>query len=231
MSIRPKAVCLLSGGLDSSTCLGIAIRDGFDCYCLSFDYGQRHRIELTAAARIAKNLGATDHRVATIDLRIFGQSALTDVIEVPKGRSMEQMGSSIPVTYVPARNTIFLSFALAYAEVIESSDIFIGVNAIDYSGYPDCRPEFINAFETLGNLATKTGVEGRTKLRVHAPLAHMNKADIARTAVELGIDLALTHTCYDPGECGIACGECDACLLRKKGFAEAGLQDSIVYAK
>ena len=231
MPIRPKAVCLLSGGLDSSTCLAIAIRDGFDCYCLSFDYGQRHRIELTAAARVAKNLGAKDHRVATIDLRIFGQSALTDAIEVPKGRGIEQMGSSIPVTYVPARNTIFLSFALAYAEVIESSDIFIGVNAIDYSGYPDCRPEFIEAFEKLGNLATKAGAESRTKLRIHTPLAQMNKADIARAAVDLGVDLALTHTCYDPDEQGISCGECDACLLRKKGFAEAGLQDSIVYAK
>jgi 7-cyano-7-deazaguanine synthase len=231
MPIRPKAVCLLSGGLDSSTCLAIAIRDGFDCYCLSFDYGQRHRIELTAASRVAKNLGAKDHRVATVYLRIFGQSALTDAIEVPKGRGIEQMGSSIPVTYVPARNTIFLSFALAYAEVIESSDIFIGVNAIDYSGYPDCRPEFIDAFEKLGNLATKAGAEGRTKLRIHTPLAQMNKADIARAAVDLGVDLALTHTCYDPDEQGISCGECDACLLRKKGFAEAGLQDSIVYAK
>jgi 7-cyano-7-deazaguanine synthase len=231
MSLRPKAICLLSGGLDSSTCLAIAIRDGFDCYCLSFDYGQRHRIELTAAARIAKNLGAVDHRVAVIDLRIFGNSALTDVIEVPKRRKPEQMATGIPVTYVPARNTIFLSFALAYAEVVEASDIFIGVNAIDYSGYPDCRPEFIGAFEKLANLATKASIEGRTTLRVHAPLAQMTKADIARKAVELEVDLALTHSCYDPDDLGVSCGECDACLLRKKGFAEAGLYDPIAYAR
>lgn len=231
MSIRPKAICLLSGGLDSSTCLAIAMREGFDCYCLSFDYGQRHRIELTAASRVARNLRAKDHRVAAIDLRMFGQSALTDAIEVPKGRDMEQMGSGIPVTYVPARNTIFLSFALAYAEVVEASDIFIGVNAIDYSGYPDCRPEFIEAFEKLANLATKAGVEGRTTLRIHAPLAQMSKADIARKAVELGVDLALTHSCYDPDDLGISCGECDSCLLRKRGFAEAGLHDPIAYAR
>lgn len=207
------------------------MREGFDCYCLSFDYGQRHRIELTAASRVARNLRAKDHRVAAIDLRMFGQSALTDAIEVPKGRDMEQMGSGIPVTYVPARNTIFLSFALAYAEVVEASDIFIGVNAIDYSGYPDCRPEFIEAFEKLANLATKAGVEGRTTLRIHAPLAQMSKADIARKAVELGVDLALTHSCYDPDDLGISCGECDSCLLRKRGFAEAGLHDPIAYAR
>ena len=226
-----KAICLLSGGLDSSTCLAMARQEGFDCYCLSFDYGQRHRIELTAAARVAQNLGAKDHRIAVIDLRIFGHSALTDSIEVPKGRDAGAMAQGIPITYVPARNTIFLSFALAYAEVVEASDIFIGVNAIDYSGYPDCRPEFIEAFERLGNLATKAGVEGRTKLRIHTPLVQMSKADIARKAVELGVDLALTHSCYDPDDQGLSCGECDSCLLRKRGFAEAGLVDRVVYAR
>ncbi|MFZ0589186.1 MAG: 7-cyano-7-deazaguanine synthase QueC [Bryobacteraceae bacterium] len=226
-----KAVCLLSGGLDSSTCLAIARQAGFECYCLSFDYGQRHKIELDAAARVARNLGARDHRVAVIDLRAFGRSALTDEIEVPKRRSLEHMGSGIPITYVPARNTIFLSFALAYAEVLEASDVFIGVNALDYSGYPDCRPEFIEAFEKMANLATKAGVEGRTRLRIHTPLAAMTKADIARKAVELGVDLALTHSCYDPDEQGRSCGECDACLLRKKGFAEAGLEDAVAYVR
>jgi 7-cyano-7-deazaguanine synthase len=229
MSPSLKAVCLLSGGLDSSTCLAIARSEGFDCYCLSFDYGQRHRIELDAAAKVAKSLGAKDHRVATIDLRMFGQSALTAEIDVPKRGAATAMGDGIPITYVPARNAIFLSFALAYAEVLEVSDIFIGVNAIDYSGYPDCRPEFIHAFETMGNLATKAGVEGRTKLRIRMPLASMTKADIARKAVELGVDLALTHSCYDPDAEGRPCGECDSCLLRKKGFAESGLEDPLPY--
>jgi len=229
MSPSLKAVCLLSGGLDSSTCLAIARSEGFDCYCLSFDYGQRHRIELDAAAKVAKSLGAKDHRVATIDLRAFGHSALTAEIDVPKRRAV--MGDGIPITYVPARNAIFLSFALAYAEVLEVSDIFIGVNAIDYSGYPDCRPEFIHAFETMGNLATKAGVEGRTKLRIRMPLASMTKADIARKAVELGVDLALTHSCYDPDAEGRPCGECDSCLLRKKGFAESGLEDPLPYRR
>jgi 7-cyano-7-deazaguanine synthase len=174
-------------------------------------------------------MGARDHRVAVIDLRVFGQSALTDAVEVPKGRSIHQMSSAIPVTYVPARNTIFLSLALAYAEVLEASDIFIGVNAIDYSGYPDCRPEYIRAFETMGNLATKAGVEGRTRLKIHTPLAQLSKADIARKAVDLGVDLALTHSCYDPDAEGRSCGECDSCLLRKRGFKEAGLDDRIVY--
>lgn len=230
MRQTPKAVCLLSGGLDSSTCLAIARKQGFDCFCLSFDYGQRHRIELAAAAKIGRSLGAKDHRVVVIDLRVFGNSALTDEVAIPKGRGAEEMGAGIPVTYVPARNTIFLSFALAYAEVLEASDIFIGVNAIDYSGYPDCRPEFIQAFEIMGNLATKAGVEGRTQLKIHAPLSAMSKADIARKAVELGVDLALTHSCYDPDAEGRSCGECDSCLLRKKGFAEAGLRDEVLYA-
>jgi 7-cyano-7-deazaguanine synthase len=221
----------LSGGLDSSTCLAIARQEGFDCYCLSFDYGQRHRIELAAAARVAKSLGAKDHRVVTIDLRVFGHSALTDEIDVPKRREASGMADGIPVTYVPARNAIFLSFALAYAEVLEASDIFIGVNAIDYSGYPDCRPEFIHAFETMGNLATKAGVEGRTNLRIRMPLVSMTKADIARKAVEFGVDLALTHSCYDPDPEGRPCGECDSCLLRKKGFAEAGLEDALSYRR
>jgi 7-cyano-7-deazaguanine synthase len=229
MEYPPKAVCLLSGGLDSSTCLAIARDQGFRCYCLSFDYGQRHRIELAAASRVAKSLGAADHRIVAIDLRVFGQSALTDNVDVPKGRNAEDMGQGIPITYVPARNTIFLSFALAYAEVLEASDIFIGVNAIDYSGYPDCRPEFIEAYETMGNLATKAGVEGRTRLKIHMPLATMSKAQIARKAVELGVDVAMTHSCYDPDSEGRACGECDSCLLRKKGFLEAGLLDTIEY--
>jgi 7-cyano-7-deazaguanine synthase len=227
-SPQPKAVCLLSGGLDSSTCLAIARRQGFACYCLSFDYGQRHRVELEAAARIANSLGARERRVAHIDLRVFGNSALTDDIDVPKGRDAHEMNRGIPVTYVPARNTIFLSFALAYAEVLEASDIFIGVNAIDYSGYPDCRPEFIRSFETMGNLATKAGVEGRTRLQIHMPLISMSKADIVRKAVELGVDLSLTHSCYDPDALGQPCGECDSCLLRAKGFAEAGIPDPLL---
>jgi 7-cyano-7-deazaguanine synthase len=226
-----KAVCLLSGGLDSSTCLAIARQQGFACYCLSFDYGQRHRIELEAATRIAHSLGAIEHRTAVIDLRVFGKSALTDQIDVPKGEAPSSPDSGIPVTYVPARNAIFLSFALAYAEVLEASDIFIGVNAIDYSGYPDCRPEFIAAFENMANLATKAGVEGRTSIGIRTPLSGMGKADIARKAVELGVDLRLTHSCYDPDPEGRPCGECDSCLLRKKGFADAGLIDPLPYLK
>lgn len=219
-----KAVCLLSGGLDSSTCLAIARRDGYECYALSFDYGQRHRIELQAAARVAANLGAVRHITVPINLRVFGGSALTDDIEVPKERS-----EGIPVTYVPARNTVFLSLALAWAEVLESSDIFIGVNAIDYSGYPDCRPEFIEAFERMANLATKAGVEGRTHVRIHTPLIAMTKADIVRTAHALGVDFRLTHSCYDPDAQGRPCGLCDSCVLRKKGFAEAGVADPLDY--
>lgn len=218
-------MCLLSGGLDSATCLAIARNEGFDCYCLSFDYGQRHAIELQAAARVAKSLGACEHRVVRFDLRQFGGSALTAEIDVPKDRDEDQMSGSIPVTYVPARNTIFLSFALAYAEVTGSESIFIGVNAIDYSGYPDCRPEYIHAFEAMANLATKAGVEGETKLRIRMPLVEMTKADIVRTASTLGVDLGLTHSCYDPDGAGGACGRCDSCRLRQKGFEEAGLAD------
>jgi 7-cyano-7-deazaguanine synthase len=224
-----KAVCLLSGGLDSATCLGVAIRDRYECYALSFDYGQRHRIELEAAAKVARHFRAREHRVVHIDLRAFGGSALTSEIEVPKGRSAEEMGHSIPITYVPARNTIFLSYALAWAEVLECSDIFIGVNAIDYSGYPDCRPEFIAAFERMANLATKAGVEGRTFTRIHTPLSKLGKAEIVRLGQEVGVDFALTHSCYDPGEGGRPCGQCDSCLLRRKGFREAGVKDPTEY--
>jgi len=220
-----KAVCLLSGGLDSATCLAYARREGFECYALSFDYGQRHRIELEAARRIAEALGAADHRVAKIDLRVFGHSALTDEIEVPKGRDETAMAHGIPITYVPARNTIFLSFALAWAEVLEASDIYIGVNALDYSGYPDCRPEFIEAFERMSNLATKAGVEGRTRIQIRTPLIRLSKADIVQLGRELNVPFALTHSCYDPDARGRACGACDSCLLRAKGFREAGIVD------
>ena len=225
---KPRAVCLLSGGLDSTTCLAIAQDAGFACYCLSFDYGQRHIFELEAAARIASHMRVAEHRTAKIDLRVFGGSALTDSLPVPKGRDTQAMSASIPVTYVPARNTIFLSYALAYAEVLAASHIFIGVNAIDYSGYPDCRPEFIAAFERLANLATKAGVEGRTKLQLETPLIEMTKADIVRKALALGVDLGLTHTCYDPDPQGRPCGACDACVLRRKGFEEAGVNDPLV---
>jgi 7-cyano-7-deazaguanine synthase len=217
----------LSGGLDSSTCLAIARQQGFDCYCLSFDYGQRHAVEIEAAAKIARQLGAREHRVTKIDLRSFGGSALTGDIDVPKDRDESEMGSGIPITYVPARNTIFLAFALAYAEVSGSADIFIGVNAIDYSGYPDCRPEFIHAFEAMANLATKAGVEGKSKFKIHMPLIEMGKPDIVRKATELGVDLGLTHSCYDPGPAGRPCGHCDSCILRQKGFAAAGLIDPL----
>jgi len=225
-----KAVCLLSGGLDSATCLALARRDGYECYALSFDYGQRHRIELEAAARVAAFFGAREHRTARIDLRAFGASALTAEIDVPKHRSSDEMEQGIPVTYVPARNTIFLAYALAWAEVLECSDIFIGVNAIDYSGYPDCRPEFIQAFEHMANLATKAGVEGRTLVRIHTPLITLSKAGIVRLAAELGLNFSLTHSCYDPDAEGRACGHCDSCILRRKGFAEAGVEDTVVYA-
>ncbi len=224
-SERKKALCLLSGGLDSSTCLALARREGYGCYALSFDYGQRHRVELEAAARVAASIGVERHLVARIGLDAFGGSALTGDIAVPKARSAEEMGHGIPITYVPARNTIFLSFALAWAEVLESSDIFIGVNALDYSGYPDCRPEYLEAYQRMANLATKTGVEGRTNLTIHAPLMHLNKAQIVKLAHELGLDFSLTHSCYDPGRDGHPCGQCDACLLRRKGFEEAGIED------
>ena len=230
MATKKRAVCLLSGGLDSSTCLAVATRAGFECYALSsLDYGQRHRIELQAAARVAQHLGAKQHMVAPLNLRLFGGSALTAEIDVPKGRSAEAMGHGIPITYVPARNTIFLSFALAWAEVLEAADVFIGINAIDYSGYPDCRPEYIEAFELMANLATKAGVEGRTKLKIHSPLLKLSKAGIVQLALESGVDFRLTHSCYDPDEQGRACGECDSCLLRRKGFAEAGVDDPLEY--
>ena len=220
-----NAVCLLSGGLDSATSLGVARRDGFDCYALSFDYGQRHRIELEAAARVARHFGVREHRVIRIDLRAFGGSALTADIAVPKHASVEELPPGIPITYVPARNTIFLAYAMAWAEVLESSDVFIGVNAIDYSGYPDCRPEFIAAFEKMANLATKAGVEGRTTLRIHTPLLRLDKAGIVKLAAEVGVDFAATHSCYDPDPHGRPCGQCDSCLLRRKGFREAGIED------
>ena len=222
-----RAVCLLSGGLDSSTCLALARREGFECSALSFDYGQRHRGELEAAARVAKSLGAARQLVVRIDLRVFGHSALTDDIAVPKGRSASEMAADIPVTYVPARNTVFLSYALAWAETLEASDIFIGVNALDYSGYPDCRPEYIEAFERMANLATKAAVEGRTRIKIHTPLIWLSKAEIVKLGRELGVDFGLTHSCYDPDPAGRPCGACDSCLLRKKGFAEAGIKDPL----
>ena len=224
-----KAVCLLSGGLDSSTCLALARREGFECYALSFDYGQRHRAELDAARRVAAHLGAARHLVARIDTEVFAGSALTGGADVPKSRSAEQMSDGIPVTYVPARNTVFLSYALAWAEVLEAADIFIGVNAIDYSGYPDCRPEYIQAFERMANLATKAAVEGRARIRIHAPLASLTKAGIVRLGTKLGVDFGLTHSCYDPDPAGLPCGACDSCQLRRKGFAEAGLVDPLEY--
>jgi 7-cyano-7-deazaguanine synthase len=225
LPLPPKAVCLLSGGLDSSTCLALARREGYACYALTFDYGQRHRYELEAAERVAAFIGAEKRVVTRIALEAFGGSALTADIAVPKGRSAAEMGEGIPVTYVPARNTIFLSFALAWAETLESSDIFIGVNALDYSGYPDCRPEYIEAYERMANLATRAGVEGRTRLKIHTPLIGLTKAAIVKLARELGVPFGLTHSCYDPGPGGRPCGQCDACLLRAKGFQEAGIED------
>ena len=223
-------VVLLSGGIDSSTTLALAITEGFDPYALSFDYGQRHQIETEAARCVANSLGTKEHRIAKIDLRVFGGSALTDEIAMPKQRSESEIPQGIPMTYVPARNTIFLAYALAWAEVIPANDIFLGVNAIDYSGYPDCRPEFIETFENLANVGTKAGVEGRP-FQIHTPLIKLSKAQIIRKAVELGVDLSLTHSCYDPTPEGLACGECDSCLLRLKGFREAGIKDPIRYAK
>ena len=225
-----RAVVLLSGGIDSTTTLAIAIAEGYEAYTLSFDYGQRHQVETETAWRVADSLGAKEHRVAKIDLRVFGGSALTGDIDMPKQRSETEIADGIPVTYVPARNTIFLAYALAWAEVIQAADIFLGVNAIDYSGYPDCRPEFIEAFQTVANVGTKAGVEGR-RFQIHTPLIKFSKAEIIRKAVELGVDLSLTHSCYDPSPDGLACGECDSCLLRLKGFREAGIQDPIRYAK
>ena len=231
-SVTPRnrsAVVLLSGGLDSATTAGIARAEGFQLFALSIDYGQRHRFELEAARRVADALGAARHVVASVDLKQFGGSALTDQIAVPLDRDEEQMSASIPITYVPARNTVFLSLALGYAEVVGAADLFIGVNAVDYSGYPDCRPEFIAGFEKLANLATKAGVEGTMKFRIRTPLIDMTKAEIIRRGTELGVAYGLTHSCYAPNDCGIACGRCDACRLRLKGFAEAGLTDPIAY--
>lgn len=228
-SNKRKAVVLLSGGLDSSTVLAIARSEGYDAYALTFRYGQRHEAEIEAARRIARLNNVSEHVVAEIDLRAFGGSALTDEIEVPKGRAPEEISEGIPVTYVPARNTIFLSFALAWAEVIGACDIFIGVNALDYSGYPDCRPEYIEAFQRMADLATKAGVEGRQKLVIHTPLIRWTKAQIVRKGIELGVDYSLTVTCYDPSAEGAACGQCDACQLRLKGFAENGMNDPARY--
>lgn len=220
-----KAVVLLSGGLDSATALAESVAAGFAPYALSFRYGQRHAHELDAARRVAERQGVAEHRIVDIDLRQFGGSALTSSIDVPKRERAEQIGDEIPVTYVPARNTIFLSFALAWAEVLAAWDVFIGVNALDYSGYPDCRPEFIRAFESLANLATKGAVEGRGRLRVHTPLISFTKAEIIRRGLALGVDYSLTTSCYDPSPDGASCGHCDSCLLRRKGFAENGLAD------
>jgi 7-cyano-7-deazaguanine synthase len=229
MPARAKAVVLLSGGLDSTTTLASALHRGLAPYALTFRYGQRHAAEVEAARRVAQHFGVVEHKIVDIDLRLFGGSALTADIAVPKGRSTEEIGHGIPVTYVPARNTIFLSYALAWAEVLAAADIFLGVNALDYSGYPDCRPEFIEAFEKLAHLATKAGVEGRLRLKVHTPLIHLSKAEIIRTGLSLGVDYRLTTSCYDPAPTGEACGRCDACLLRLKGFAENGLADPIRY--
>ena len=225
----PKAVVLLSGGLDSTTVLAIARHEGFEPYALSFDYGQRHKHELESARRVAEAFGVPAHKTIECDLRAFGGSALTDTIDVPKGRSIESISAAdIPVTYVPARNTIFLSFALAWAEVLGASDIFIGVNALDYSGYPDCRPEYIGAYERMANLATKAAVAGAQQLRIHTPLIHLTKAQIIRRGTELGVDYSLTSSCYDPSEDGRPCGTCDSCQLRARGFAEAATPDPLV---
>ncbi|HEY0981856.1 MULTISPECIES: 7-cyano-7-deazaguanine synthase QueC [unclassified Schlesneria] len=229
VDVPRKAVVLVSGGLDSATILAIAASSGFELYAMSFDYGQRHRFELEAANRVCSAAGVKRHITVPLDLRAFGGSALTDEIAVPKDRSDNEMSDGIPITYVPARNTIFLSVALGWAEVLGASDLFVGVNAVDYSGYPDCRPEFIAAFETLANLATKSGVEGTGKWTVHAPLLTLTKADIIRKGLELGVDYSLTHSCYDPDPQGRSCGHCDSCQLRLKGFADAGLKDPARY--
>ncbi|MGI9089362.1 MAG: 7-cyano-7-deazaguanine synthase QueC [Chthoniobacterales bacterium] len=224
-----SAVVLLSGGLDSAVTLAAARADGFEAYALSFDYGQRHRVELESARRVANSLGARAHQVAQIDLRIFGGSALTSDLAVPHGRSADEMSHGIPITYVPARNTIFLSYALAWAEVLGCANIFLGVNAVDYSGYPDCRPEFLQAFEALAAVATKAGVEGG-RFQIHAPLLRLSKTEIVRKGMELGVDFSLTHSCYDPTASGAACDVCDSCQLRRQGFANAGISDPIRYA-
>lgn len=229
MRKKNKAIVLSSGGLDSTTAMAVARQEGYEIYSLSFRYGQRHALELEAAERVAKALGAEEHLVVDMDLARIGGSALTDDLDVPKARTDEAMKQGIPVTYVPGRNTIFLSYALAWAEVIGASDIFIGVNAVDYSGYPDCRPEYIEAFEHLANLATKAGVEGQMPMRIRAPLIQMTKAEIIQKGMELGVDYRMTHSCYDPSPEGKACGYCDSCLLRKRGFREAGVADPTDY--
>lgn len=229
MTIEKKALVLSSGGIDSTTALAIARSEGYEIYCLSFRYGQRHAVELKAAEKIAKIYDAKRHLIVDIDLSIIGGSALTDKMKVPKRRAVKEISNEIPITYVPARNTIFLSYALAWAEVLGISDIFIGVNAVDYSGYPDCRPEYIESYEHMANLATKAGVEGKTRLKIRTPLINMSKAEIIKKGMELGVDFSGTHSCYDPTSEGLACGLCDSCLLRKKGFHEAGLQDPIKY--
>ena len=231
MGEKKKAVVLLSGGLDSATALAVARAEGYALFALSFRYGQRHSVELESAARVARAIGVERHLILNIDLDAIGGSALTDDIEVPKQRSDEEISSGIPVTYVPARNTIFLSLALAWAEALDAEEIFIGVNALDYSGYPDCRPEYIEAFERMANLATKAGVEGRMRLRIRAPLIAMTKAEIIKTGLRLGVDYSLTHSCYDPVAGGLACGRCDSCLLRLKGFSQAGAKDPLAYAE
>jgi 7-cyano-7-deazaguanine synthase len=227
--MKKKAVVLLSGGLDSTTVLAIALKQGYEPITLCFDYGQRHRVELEKSRVLSRKMGAVEHKEVEIDLRQFGGSALTADIDVPKGRSEGEMTAEIPITYVPARNTIFLSFCLAAAEVAGAEDIFIGVNAVDYSGYPDCRPEYISAFEQMANLATKAGVEGSSKFKIHTPLITMTKAEIIKKGLELGVDYSLTHSCYNPDDQGHPCGQCDSCLLRKKGFQEAGTEDPLVY--
>lgn len=230
MSARKRAVILLSGGLDSTTVLAVAASEGYETFAMSFRYGQRHSLELESARRAAIAAGVERHLVVDVDLRAIGGSALTDLVDVPKDRHDSEMNIGIPVTYVPARNTIFLSFALAWAETLGAEDIFIGVNALDYSGYPDCRPEYIEAFERMAKLATKAGVEGRLHLKIHTPLIAMTKAEIIRTGLDLGVDYSLTHSCYDPTPEGLACAHCDSCLLRLKGFAEAGVRDPLTYA-
>jgi 7-cyano-7-deazaguanine synthase len=230
MSARRKAVVLLSGGLDSTTTLAVAAAEGYEIYAISFRYGQRHSLEVESARKVATAAGVAKHLVVDFDMRAIGGSALTDQIEVPKDRIDGEAAGGIPVTYVPARNTIFLSFALAWAETLGAEDIFIGVNARDYSGYPDCRPEYIEAFERMANLGTKAGVEGRLGLKIHTPLIAMTKAQIIKTGLDLGVDYSLTHSCYDPTRDGLACGRCDSCMLRLKGFAEAGARDPLPYA-
>ena len=225
---NPRAVVLLSGGLDSTTCLAMARAQGFECHALSVLYGQRHQVEIQAARRVAQALGAAQHREIGVDLSAVGGSALTADIKVPKGRSEADISEGIPITYVPARNTVFLSLALAWAETLDSADIFIGVNALDYSGYPDCRPEFIMAFENMANLATKMSTTQGRRIKVHAPLIRMTKAQIIKAGNELGVDYSMTHSCYDPGLDGKPCGQCDSCLLRAKGFAEAGTTDPVL---